>query len=79
MNLCPICGREVPPSAGQKPRFYDTDLCRNLASQIAQVERGMTQLKTVITPAARLEMRSRLWRITNEINGSNRTKQENIE
>jgi len=64
---CEICGRPLPDQTGKRgrPRVFDTDECRQLASALNVMERKVQAVSPRLRPRMRLELRNRLMAIMN--------------
>lgn len=66
MESCPMCGDELPKSAGNRPRRFCRDECKNAYSYLTTAENALDKIPSMTTEAKR-ELRSRLWRMGNAV------------
>jgi hypothetical protein len=66
MDTCPMCGGDLPESRGNRPRRFCSDECKNAYSYLTTAENAIDKIPSM-TPAAKKELRSRLWRMGNAV------------
>lgn len=68
---CLVCDAALRlPKRGRPPDYCDTKTCRRVADYLAGLERIQSEILDRLTVAARRRLRSRYWKLANELNGA---------